>query len=56
MTNCLDLQLLLSENKDVNKSDIDAIENITDKLSVISELLKPNNTSLDVLLFCYKYK
>ncbi|KAL4083964.1 hypothetical protein QTP88_029280 [Uroleucon formosanum] len=48
--NCMDLQLLLSENENVSNSDIDAIE-MTDELVAISELLKPNSTPLEVLQF-----
>jgi len=48
--NCMDLQLLLSENENVSNSDIDAIE-MTDELVAISELLKSNSTPLEVLQF-----
>lgn len=41
----MDLQLLLLENDDVSKSDIDAVE-MTDGFEAISESLKPNNTPL----------
>lgn len=51
--NSMNLQLLPSENENVNKSDIDAIEMI-DKLVAISELLKPNNTPLEVLKIYWK--
>jgi len=45
----MDLQLLLWQNEDVSKSDIDLIE-MTDELVAISKLLKPNHTPLKVLI------
>jgi len=53
--NCMDLQLLLSENENVSNLDIDAIE-MTDELVAISELLKPNSTPLEVLQFIVNNK
>jgi hypothetical protein len=48
--NVIDLHLLLSENENVSKSDIDALE-MTDELVPISEVLRPNSTPLEVLQF-----
>lgn len=46
----MDLQLLLSENKDFCKSNIDAIE-MTDELVKIFKLLELNHTPLKLLQF-----
>lgn len=53
LKNCMDLQLLISENKNVNKPDIDAIK-MMNELVEISELLKPNSIPLKVFQFIVK--
>jgi hypothetical protein len=46
----MDLLLFLSKNEGLSKSDVDSIK-ISDKLVAISELLKSNNTLMNVLQF-----